>query len=601
MSRHRAIKYELSHDCYDDYDDDYYDDEDDEYRPAPPRRTAQKAKAQAPPAGKAGKGGVASASDAATQKLKGAAPATAHAAASKPPKKAAAAASAAASAAKTSSTSAAAQTTAEPQSAPKMAPAPKMATADLAPPPGLLAVARPSGAGDDATASSPAGTGPPQPSSLRRAVRPSSQLNMVVIGHVDAGKSTLMGRLLLHAGEVDERTMRRYEKESHQAGKASFRFAWVLDQSEEERQRGVTVDVGTAFFGTTRREVNVLDAPGHRDFVPSMISGASQADLALLVLNAAPGEFESGLSGQTREHVIVARSLGVNQLIVAVNQMDSAGWAQARYDQLVRELSPLLQQVGYRSPPPVFVPLSALAGENIAPSTRPASGLEWYSGRSLLEEIDAAEGTSQSPSAVGTRLIVADAFRSPLTGGITIAGTLQAGTLRASDRLLLLPARELVQVKALQSRQQRAEDATAGDHVEATVSASSSLDLGSITTGSVLCDPDSPVPMVRRIEVKLRSLSGILTKGQPVELYVHTASCAATLRKFVAAVDKRSGERLPDAKAPRSLPPASTAIVQLKLEARLPIELHSDCRRLGRVVLRDGGRTVAAGVVVGLL
>ena len=471
-----------------------------------------------------------------------------------------------------------------------------------------LPAAHPTVAAPPPSSSTPAATPPPpaRGPSASSAVGlealapppPSKQLNMVVIGHVDAGKSTLMGRLLLLAGQVDQRTMHKYEKESAQIGKASFKFAWVMDQSEEERSRGVTVDVGTAHFATANRLVNVLDAPGHRDFVPNMITGAAQADLALLVINAAPGEYESGLSGQTREHVTLARSVGVAKLIVAVNQMDAASWSQARYEQVRHGLTPMLVQLGYREP--LFVPLSALAGENLAAGSLPPAGQEWYDGRALLDEIDAIEPAAR-PSVVGTRLAVADAFR---TGGsLTLIGTVQAGTVEIGQRLLLLPAREVIVVKSLWSRGApvaKGANATAGDHVQVGVGAS--LDASVVIgAGSVACDPQRPVPLARRIEVHLRALSGqLLTKGAPLELHAHSACCAATLRRFIATVDKK-GEAVASAKPPRALRPKEMAIVELDLDREVCLEREADCKQLGRVVVRAEGETVGAGLIRAIL
>ena len=427
---------------------------------------------------------------------------------------------------------------------------------------------------------------------------PSRQLNMVVIGHVDAGKSTLIGQLLLLAGQVDARTMHKYERDSAAAGKGSFRFAWVMDQSEEERSRGVTVDVGVAHFATARREVNVLDAPGHRDFVPNMITGAAQADLALLVVNASAGEFESGLSGQTKEHITLARSLGVSRLLVGINQMDSTGWSQARYDEVVAGLAPLLKGLGYRQPPPAFVPLSALTGENLAPGSLPPAGSEWYKGKSLLDEIDEVEPARRA-STVGTRLAVVDSYRTGST--VRMSGTLQAGTIQIGQKLLLLPARESVLVKSLASRGvalDAAASATAGDHVEVGVAIDDTVP---VTAGMVLCDPARPVPRARRIEIQLRVISPrVMMRGMPLEAYVHSASSAAMLRRFVAPVSK-AGEVLTDKKPPRVLRQHEAAIVELDLEREIVLEREADCRHLGRVVLRSEGQTVAAGLVRAIL
>ena len=242
---------------------------------------------------------------------------------------------------------------------------------------------------------------------------------MVVIGHVDAGKSTLVGRLLLMAGEVDERTMQRYEKEARALNKGSFRYAWVMDQDAEERARGVTIDVGCAFFRTAQRLVNVLDAPGHKDFVPNMIGGAARADAALLVLNAATGAFEAGLCAQTREHLLLARSLGVSQLLVAVNQMDSVAWSQSRYDEIVAQIVTIAQQSGFGREP-ACVPVSALAGLNLGPACPPpAEAASWLTGRSLLDAIDELQPQPHG-SVAGLRLCVADAVQGTRLGPVAV-------------------------------------------------------------------------------------------------------------------------------------------------------------------------------------
>ena len=426
---------------------------------------------------------------------------------------------------------------------------------------------------------------------------PSEQLNMVVIGHVDAGKSTLMGRLLLLGGEVDERTMQRYEHEAKLANKASFRFAWVLDQSEDERARGVTIDVGTAFFRTPAgaRLVNVLDAPGHRDFVPSMIGGAAQADAALLVVNASQGEFEAGLSAQTKEHVLLARALGVTQLLVAVNQMDSAGWAHARYAQIAAAVEPLARSCGFA--PPRCVPVSALEGLNLrADCPPPDAALEWYAGRSLLDEIDSLAPTPRE-AVVGTRLCVHDTFQGSHLGPVAVSGTLQAGTLRAGQKLLLLPGCELLTAKALLSRGAPVGEATAGDHVEVGL-AGCAAD-ASIAQGSVLCDPQRPAPLATRVEVQLRvfDVAVPLTKGQPFELYLHTASCSCVLRKVLAGLDKLGK---PTAAKPRCLVSQSAALVVLELERPLCVQRHADCKPMGRLVLREAGKTLAMGIITAI-
>lgn len=319
--------------------------------------------------------------------------------------------------------------------------------------------------------------------------------------------------------------------------------------------------------------------------------------MALLVINASSGEFESGLRGQTREHIVLARSLGVGRLIVAVNQLENVGWAPERLAGIERELTPLLQQAGFRSPPPVFVPISALCAVNLAPGPPLPPELAWYTGRSLLEEIDQYEASARQPP-VGTRLCVNDVFRSASLGGLSVSGTLQAGTLLVGQRLLVLPGREPVTIKGLQSRGASARRATAGDHVELSIAVSS--DAVVVEAGSVLCDQRNPARVARRVEVLLRTLQPAtpLTKGQPFELYCHVSSCSATLHKIVCGIDK-AGQRTQS--RPRHLLSNSGAVVQLELDKPLCVELHSECRQMGRVVLREAGQTLAAGVVTAIV
>lgn len=216
-----------------------------------------------------------------------------------------------------------------------------------------------------------------------------ASINLVVVGHVDAGKSTLMGHLLYRLGQVSKKNMHRYETDSKKIGKASFLYAWVLDETDEERNRGITMDIAQSSFETATKSVNLLDAPGHRDFIPNMITGAAQADAALLVVDATNGEFEAGFEagGQTREHTLLIRSLGVSQLAVVVNKLDNVNWSKQRFDEIVGKLTPFLKQAGYKDQDVTFVPCSGLTGENLNERSKNPSLTAWYSGLSLVEVI----------------------------------------------------------------------------------------------------------------------------------------------------------------------------------------------------------------------
>lgn len=215
------------------------------------------------------------------------------------------------------------------------------------------------------------------------------KLNVVIVGHVDAGKSTLMGHLLCDLNYVSQRTLQKFEHESKKIGKQSFMYAWVLDETDEERSRGITMDVGNSHFETEHKMVTILDAPGHRDFIPNMITGATQADVAILVVDATTGEFESGFEsgGQTREHALLVKALGIKQLCVAVNKLDTSNWSKERFDQIVDKLKTFLKQAGYKAAHVTYVPCSGLTGENLVKPITDENLKAWYNGPTIVQII----------------------------------------------------------------------------------------------------------------------------------------------------------------------------------------------------------------------
>uniref|UniRef100_A0A672FL42 HBS1-like protein n=1 Tax=Salarias fasciatus TaxID=181472 RepID=A0A672FL42_SALFA len=384
-------------------------------------------------------------------------------------------------------------------------------------------------------------------------------LNLVVIGHVDAGKSTLMGHLLYLLGNVNKRTMHKYEQESKKAGKASFAYAWVLDETGEERDRGVTMDVGMTKFETNSKVVTLMDAPGHRDFIPNMITGAAQADVAVLVVDASRGEFEAGFEagGQTREHALLVRSLGVTQLAVAVNKMDQVNWQQERFQEITSKLGHFLKQAGFKESDVFYVPTSGLSGENLATRSTAAQLTSWYSGLSLLEQIDAFKPPQRSVDKP-FRLCVSDVFK-----GICL-----------HDEPL--------------------DWAAAGDHVSLTVTG---MDIIKINVGCVFCDPKEPIRVCTRFRARvlLFNIEVPITQGFPVLLHYQTVSEPATIKKLVSVLHKSSGEVLK--KKPKCLTKGMNAIVEIQTQRPVSLELYKDYKELGRFMLRYVGSTIAAGVV----
>lgn len=287
------------------------------------------------------------------------------------------------------------------------------------------------------------------------------KLNLVVIGHVDAGKSTLMGHFLYDLGQVNERTMRKFEHESQKIGKGSFAFAWVLDETGEERDRGITMDIATNHFETEHKSFTLLDAPGHRDFIPNMISGTAQADAAILVVDASTNAFESGFDagGQTKEHAILARSLGVQQLIVAINKLDAADWSQERYKEIQAKLGAYLLQVGFRKNNLTFIPVSGLTGENLVKKSNAEHLTSWYKGASLLEQIDKFDPPTRLLDKP-LRMRVIDFFKGGIgnTGGVSVAGNIESGTIQVGEQVVIVPGNEVGIVKSKLSRLSCKED-----------------------------------------------------------------------------------------------------------------------------------------------
>ncbi|KAG7211450.1 hypothetical protein KM043_010734 [Ampulex compressa] len=293
-------------------------------------------------------------------------------------------------------------------------------------------------------------------------------LHLVVVGHVDAGKSTLLGRLLCDLGQVPSRLIHKYQQESKKIGKQSFAYAWVLDETGEERERGITMDIGYSKFETDTKSVTLLDAPGHKDFIPNMITGATQADVALLVVDATKGEFETGFDsgGQTREHALLLRSLGVSQLAVVVNKLDTVNWSKDRFNEIVDKMSAFLKQAGFKDTVP-FVPCSGLSGENIA--TPPKEHLSnWYTGPTLISVIDSFK-SPERPINKPFRFSVNDVFKG--TGsGFCASGYVETGMVSLRDKILVLPQNEVTVIKGIQIDEVSTTNAFAGDHISLTLS-----------------------------------------------------------------------------------------------------------------------------------
>ncbi|XP_043857247.1 HBS1-like protein isoform X2 [Dromiciops gliroides] len=419
-------------------------------------------------------------------------------------------------------------------------------------------------------------------------------LNLVVIGHVDAGKSTLMGHLLYLLGNVNKRTMHKYEQESKKAGKASFAYAWVLDETGEERERGVTMDVGMTKFETKTKVITLMDAPGHKDFIPNMITGAAQADVAVLVVDASRGEFEAGFEtgGQTREHGLLVRSLGVTQLAVAVNKMDQVNWQQERFQEIIGKLGHFLKQAGFKESDVAFIPTSGLSGENLITKSQSSELTKWYQGHCLLEQIDSFKPPQRSIEKP-FRLCVSDVFKDQ-GSGFCVTGKIEAGYIQTGDRLLAMPPNETCTAKGIMLHDEPVDWAAAGDHVSLTLVG---MDIIKINVGCIFCGPKEPIKACTRFRARILifNIEIPITKGFPVLLHYQTVSEPATIRRLISVLHKSTGEVTK--KKPKLLTKGQNALVELQTQRPVALELYKDFKELGRFMLRYSGSTIAAGVV----
>jgi elongation factor 1-alpha len=418
-------------------------------------------------------------------------------------------------------------------------------------------------------------------------------LNLVIMGHVDHGKSTTTGHMLYLAGAVDERTLKTYEEESKKMGKETFKFAWILDNLKEERERGVTIDLRFLKFETKKYYFTVIDAPGHRDFVKNMITGASQADGAVLFVSAKRGEFEAGIGpgGQTREHGFLAFTLGVRQLVVAVNKMDDASvnWSEERYSEVKNEVARMLKVVGYKTEKIPFVPTSGWTGDNLV---KPSDKMPWYKGPSLIEALDTFE-VPPKPLNKPLRVPVQDVYS--ITGvGTVPVGRVETGVLKENDVIIFMPANKQAEVKSLEMHHTRIPVAEPGDNIGFNVRGVSKTDIrrGDVA-GPVSNPPTVAKEFIGQIIVIYHPTA--IAAGYTPVLHYHTGQIACRFTELIRKIDPRSGQAVEE--KPTFLKTGDAALVRMEPLHPIALENYNDFPELGRFAIRDMGTTVAAGVV----
>jgi len=433
-------------------------------------------------------------------------------------------------------------------------------------------------------------------------------INIVVIGHVDSGKSTSTGHLIYKCGGIDKRTIEKFEKEAQEMGKGSFKYAWVLDKLKAERERGITIDISLWKFETSKFYVTIIDAPGHRDFIKNMITGTSQADCAVLVVAAGVGEFEAGISknGQTREHALLAYTLGVKQMIVAINKMDSTEppYSEKRYEEIVKEISNYVKKVGYNPATIAFVPISGWHGDNmLEPSEKMPWFKEWKverkegnaTGKTLLEALDSII-PPQRPTDKPLRLPLQDVYKIGGIGTVPV-GRVETGVLKPGMVVTFAPANLTTEVKSVEMHHESLLEAVPGDNVGFNVK---NLAVKDLRRGYVASDSkNDPAQETASFNAQVIVLNhpGEIGEGYTPVLDCHTAHIACRFAELIQKVDRRTGKPIEEDKGPKTLKSGEAAIYMMIPSKPMCVEKFSDYAPLGRFAVRDMRQTVAVGVI----
>ena len=409
-------------------------------------------------------------------------------------------------------------------------------------------------------------------------------LNLVFIGHVDHGKSTTVGRLFYDLGLVDQRKLEELRKEAEEKGKAGFEFAYVMDKLKEERERGITIDVAYKSFETPKYHFTIIDAPGHVDFIKNMITGAAQADAAVLVVAAT-----EGVQPQTREHAILAKTLGINQLIVAINKMDMVNYDQKKFEEVKSEVEKILKGFGYDISKVVFIPISALKGDNVV---KKSENMPWYNGPTLYEALDKLEEPPR-PIDKPLRIPIQDVYTIKGVGTVPV-GRVESGVLKVGDKVLFMPVNKTAEVKSIEMHHESLQEAKPGDNIGFNVKGVGRDD---IKRGDVASHPDNPATVATRFKARIVVLNHptAITVGYTPVFHVHTAQVACRFEQLLQKIDPRTGQVTEE--NPQYLKTGDAALVEIVPTKPVVVERFQDFPALGRFAIRDMSRTVAVGVV----
>ncbi len=412
-------------------------------------------------------------------------------------------------------------------------------------------------------------------------------MNLAVIGHIDHGKSTLVGRLLYETGTVPEHIIEKYKTEAEEKGKGSFAFAWVMDSLKEERERGITIDIAHKRFDTDKYYYTIVDCPGHRDFVKNMITGASQADAAILTVDAKDGVME-----QTKEHVFLSRTLGINQMLLAINKMDSVNYSEERFNEVKEDVSTLLKMVGFNPGDMNFIPTSALFGANISEKSKDTS---WYKGPTILEALDQFTEPDK-PTTLPMRIPIQDAYTISGIGTVPV-GRIETGIMKPGDKVVFMPSGASGEVKSIEMHHEEIPEAVPGDNIGFNVRGVGKKD---VRRGDV-CGPANNPPTVAdefTAQIVVLQHPSAISVGYTPVFHCHTAQTACMFISLDKKLDPRSGNVLEE--NPAFIKAGDAAIVTIKPTRPMVIEEIKKIPQLGRFAIRDMGQTIAAGMCISI-
>ncbi len=412
-------------------------------------------------------------------------------------------------------------------------------------------------------------------------------MNVVFVGHVDHGKSTAVGRLFYDGGAVSEQEMKKFKEEAAKHGKAGFEFAYVMDNLKEERERGVTINLSYKKLITKNFEVTIIDAPGHKDFVKNMITGASQADAAFLVVSA-----DGGVQPQTKEHVWLLRTMGVKALAVLVNKMDVVDYSEEKFKKVVEDVSAIIKQAGYKTDEVPFLAGSALMGDNIA---NKSDKMTWYKGPTVLEQIDKFPAP-EKPTGLPMRMPIQDVY--DITGiGTVPVGKIETGIMKVGQKVIVLPGRSGTgitgEVRSIEAHHEALKEGEAGDNVGINIRGVGKKDMA---RGDVICDAANPAKIVEEFEAQIAVINHptVIAKGYTPVFHVHTAQVPCQFMEIKSKLDPATGQVAEE--NPDFLKNGDVAIVKIKPIGNLVLEAVGDNPNMARFAIRDAGVTVAAGV-----